>query len=91
MHTSFSSARVALDGEIRIPRPLPCDSLVPLYNDSFLTRLPIAQLLTYACIYRDVIRDTWRVHDPRETDQVHIFMKHLTLIIKLCIIININF
>lgn len=87
---SLDNGHVALDGEINRPPPLPRDPPVPLCDDSFPVSLPFCQFLTYVCMYRDAIRQTWRVHDLRDIDHVHIYTKILTLIIKLCIIIYIN-
>ena len=86
----MACAHIELHGEIRRPPSLPFDPLVPLYDDAFLASLPFDQLLTHTCMCRDAINEIWRVHDPRYINQVHIYMKLLTLIIKLCIIIYIK-
>lgn len=67
MRISLASTCVALDGDIRRPPPFPDESPVPLYDDAFLTSLPFDQLLTYTCMYRDVICETLRAHDRRDT------------------------
>lgn len=47
---------------------------MPLYDDACFTSLPFDQLLTHTCMYRDAIRETWRVYGLRDIDQVHIYI-----------------
>lgn len=87
---SLASAHVALDGGISRPPPFLHDPPVPLYGDAFLLSLLFDQLLIDACMYHDVIHETWRMHELRGIDRVHIYTKLLTLIVNLCITIYIN-
>jgi len=86
MHRTLDFAHVALHGEMNRPPSLPRDPPIPLHDDSYIESIGRDQPFSYAHMCRDNIHDTWRVHDPHDTHQVHIYMELLTLIIKLYII-----
>ena len=73
MQRTLAIAHVALRGEMRRPPSLPRGPPVALHDDSYIKSIGHDQISSYARMCHDTIRDTWSVHDPCDTNLVHIY------------------